>query len=784
MTEADRELFDLLVRLGTTSPMFQATIAGRLGGDFPAIYGTHLPETLLAEVWAGRVMRSFEATAIRAAVQEVNRGLPPDGPPGDSLLDVAGIAPGLPPGLLPRAGGLRDVFEHLFAKVQRVPDARTALAFLSSNDAPVPVVASRHSGTVDPLQGVSVAARQAIYEAYAVAVADVRIHANPYETILGLLEPLPESALPTFFVELAWRLINLKERTMRWAEGDDATTARSGIPRRGWDDPPSLFFPPGVGRSWLKSMVQRGLLQHRRAFSYGMPEEVAQGVLPEDLFARLVAPLAGIHLQRKGKSARCPSRQPDYEKDFDPNRKAPSERFDAKTLSGPWLVHRILNGMAPAPLVKVGAENDPQYEARYSFRGLPRALPHERVVPYVLPDVAVRIRVENDAAHLVSITVAYPDHGRWEPIKVSSRDHPSIRRRAARVAACAAFLSGQIDQHITRGHLIPEFVYVAMMLTLAEDHPIRKVLEPRLKEVDAVNHSADGAIWGPYGVLTLCSPLKAEGLWQKMKERLGGIDWRGYQPPSVSISRDHYAPKVFAGYWQKVREYAAAALAPAGHANWYETNPAWAAQTVALFEELHRRSVPFVPWDGKVAFDQAAVRWLDDGEFAKEDGRAHGRAFSPLDTTNPQTVMADVLQLVTFTIYHATMAHSWANVRQADDAGDRKHALICLALPLTKVGYEGADDPWLEQSNPAPCDLAYQRGVGATLTYVPVDTFADEIRGRACDDAPKDPLGPNGLAQATQEWLSGRHFQGPAEREPFPDLQVKELEYHLSRPNR
>lgn len=563
---------------------------------------------------------------------------------------------------------------------------------------------------------------------------------------------------------------------MDWDARGGPGVPRRGVPRARWELRPSLFFPPGVGERWHTNMTHQGLLAYKACFSFGMPRRLVEQGLRDQVLTAVVAPALGLDFVRL--SHACPARAPAWEAELDP---PPTGGKPAAELASAWLVDRLLNGMSPAALVNVGGG---EVEARMSFRDLAFApVATTRAKPYVLPDVAVRIGHDaTGEAALTQIRLAYRDAtGTYAtPIVVTRADPPWRWFRAARAAASANFLAGQLDQHIARGHLVPEVVAVALdRAGVSGTHPVRRILGPRIAEIPGVNFAADGGIWGPDGVLSLCSPLTSDGLAKRMRDRLAGLDWRGYRPPSRSFAPSHHAPPALSGYWSDVVvPYVADALATLGGGldAWWEANAAWTRQTRALFEALHGVPLPFTPWDGAVAFDTSGA-WVDDAEFAT--GRAAGPTWSPLDEGDPK---ADVRQLCAFVIYHSTLAHTWANVRQTTDAGDPDFAVICLAARVDDPPPVGpTDDVWMTAARPAACDLAFQRAVGQTLTKVAVDTLADERHGRASTDLPRDPMnGPAALAARVEAWAPTRRgHPGPYADDWTPDLTT-----HLSRGNR
>lgn len=592
---------------------------------------------------------------------------------------------------------------------------------------------------------------------------------EPDET--GLLKIDPDTRL-AIAVWVAHQASGRTPSPLRWATAAAPGTPRRGVPRVDWAGvTASIFFPPGIGIRWHERMTRYGLLRYARCMSFGLPADIAKAALKDRVLVDVLGPMLGLDFARVD-VATCPT--PPFPGWQDELRLPITRGYDPAYLAGDWLVERLLNGFSPCPLVAIGPD---RYEARLSFRDL--VFGGAKAAAYLQPDVAVQIAVVDHAPTLAAIRVAYrAADGTYEaPVVVTPADPLWRRLRAARIAASAYFLSGQFDQHIARGHVIPEMMSVVID-GLSADHPVRRVLGPRVTEIAGVNLAADGGIWGPQGVLVQCSALEADAVAKRIADRVAAFDWSTYQPPSKAIAAAHYAPPALRSYWDDVLvPYVTDALAAlpwtSAHHDEIET-----LSTACRGVPLTRRA-----WDGGFAGDPpdpVTPAWFDDAEFRST--RAPGTpGWAPIPDTRAGD-LSGVIQFCVFGIFHSTLAHTWANVRQTTDAGDPGYAMIALAARVDDPAPADPSDDraWHARANPPPCDEAYQRAVGQILSNVPVDTMDDEYTGFPSADIPHDPMtGDASLATRTRRWIDEVVW-----RLPHPDPFVTTLVNHLSRANR
>ena len=527
---------------------------------------------------------------------------------------------------------------------------------------------------------------------------------------------------------------------------------RMDVPRRRFHKPPNVFFPADMNRRWIGNQLYQGLWTHRLAISVGIPRPGVADSLPFGLWGaveQLVVPF--LRTDRMG-PPEAAARLADV---FDPARGGsltPSfpAQLDRQTQYSTWLAYSLMNGMAPQPLVKLGEH---RYDARFSFRhvehGEDSGLPGTLDRPYLAPDVAVTLDTSGEWPTVVRIRVAYRDAkgGYEDPIAVDMRPTAAPgwqQARAGRIAASAYFLSGQIDQHINRGHLTPEFLGVALRVAIPDDeHPLRKVLDPRFAEVDAVNLSADMGIWGPMGALPLNAGLSSRGFAQSFKLRLGGLDGFRYRPPTTSVHPKHYFPKVVEKYWALLQGYVQAAV---DFDSWWDDEEARAAAQ-RFVDEIVSHSVPFVPWDLATAFDTRAEEIINAGQFAPSAGH-EGQVWSRPNLEDRDVARAAIHQLVAYGIYMSTLAHGWANVRMKQTGGWPEYGSLGVRARLDAESPTDPEDAtWHEQANAVPADALMRLALSSVLSTMGVDTFDNELLGTTAFPIPRDPLGADGVAE-------------------------------------
>lgn len=571
------------------------------------------------------------------------------------------------------------------------------------------------------------------------------------------------------------------EETWTWR-----TNEPEGPPRRAFRAPPNALFSAGMNDDWQLAQMRDSVLKHGAATAVSIPERLVSGTIGDDVLRTLIEPLIGARFQRH--HGDCPGEAPDRLAEWKRLGKfeeSPTASMSPEERRGAWLVHHLLNGMAPAHLHVVDGEPD-AFELHYtSIDDLFGDEVGRAYDTYRLPEIVVRLVRTNDVVEVDTIRMRYrrvqgvpatdyqnggeAAYGPWSTVAMRDPHEPAWRKeRARRIVCSASLLHGQIDLHISLGHLVPEVIATAMEVArLSHDHPVRQLLTTRLAEVTIVNRGADAVIWGDAGLLTVCSAFTSTALRRRFRRRVAAIHWRSFRPRARSIASSHYAPLVHDLYWREaVTPYVddGLALLGGGLGAWWQkdtTHRRWTEELMRLFAELQANWPSWAPWDGV----EPASRWLDASEFA------HG-------VSGPITE-SDIAQLCRVSVYLSTLGHSWANVRQIMAGGDTTFATFGLrreledAPPLRPEN----DAAWHANADMPSCDLLYQLCVGDVLTHVDVDNFEKELRGETAAGVPADPMpGPKSLAARFQALTPQIHWlMTPGVHDKWSDVAAMQL---------
>jgi hypothetical protein len=527
------------------------------------------------------------------------------------------------------------------------------------------------------------------------------------------------------------------------------TNEPEGPPRRAFTAPPNALFSAGMNDDWQLAQMRDSVLKHGGATAVSIPERLVVDTIGNDVLRTLIEPLIGARFQRQ--HGDCPGVAPERLAEWKRLGKfedSPTADMTPEERRGSWMVHHLLNGMAPAHLRVVDDEPD-AFELHYtSVDDLFGDEIGRAYDTYRLPEIVVRFVRAQGLVEVDTVRMRYrrvqgvpatdyqnggdASYGPWST--VAMRDPAELdwrKERARRIVCSASLLHGQIDLHISLGHLVPEVIAVAIETArLSDDHPVRQLLTTRLAEVTIVNRGADAVIWGDAGLLTVCSALTSTALRRRFRRRVAALHWRSFRPRRTSIAPSHYAPLVHDLYWnQAVTPYVREGLDTLGGGiqSWWEHDTPtrrWTEELRRVFAQLEANWPAWAPWDGVTP----ASAWLDASEFAHD---VHG----------PFTA-EDVAQLCRASVYLSTLGHSWANVRQVMAGGDTTFATFGLRAQLDDLPPANPDDDtaWHARADMPACDNLYQLSVGDVLTHVDVDNFQKELHGETAEGVARDPM--------------------------------------------
>lgn len=608
---------------------------------------------------------------------------------------------------------------------------------------------------------------------------------------------------------LRW-LIGLLERIRQIRVPDPRFRTTGATYRRGFGTPPNLIFPPGMGTRWRSAQLDDGLFPRFGGVRHAFPKNLMLSTRPLCQAPWGVAAFAAALFVRKGHDTtrRGPQvmRRITERGHTRAEHRIPrlSQRLPTARDREDWLAARVLNGMAIPPLARVG---ETTVVARLRFSGMAVAPDHHPeapidgvLAPYEVPDVDITLDTSApDRVRVTRIAVRYRDrsragwhlpgaaYGPWIEVDPATDPDP-VRIAAVRVASSALLLAGQLDQHVALGHFIPELIDTALHVAgLGDTHPLRRVLDARLAEVALVDWNADAIIWGPDGLFPVTTGLTPKAIADRAAARLGAVDWKGYRPPSTPVHPSHTCPQVFGAYWDEaVLPWARDALDACGGTAWI-LDPAdpWREAVDRLNDTLQRHWPRHTPW-AEAPRDEV----VDLARYG--DARPVGAPCSRIETPE------DLVQFVAFTVFHATLGHGWANVRQLVEGGDPSWSTFALRARLDDPRVLADPDGWHRAALPIANDVLFQLVIGDVLTTLPVDTFSAETRtaarpGWSALDLPDtriDPLLRRGDGLAARFDALRDDLATIAGRDPWagdPDLADTFLgapDFQLSRTNR
>lgn len=293
------------------------------------------------------------------------------------------------------------------------------------------------------------------------------------------------------------------------------------------------------------------------------------------------------------------------------------------------------------------------------------------------PNVDIYLELQGDKLLPVEIKLQFREAGdrRATPtmreIEVYTPDDPRKWMQAKRVARVSAALHAELDVHLAQAHLNMEQYAIAAHRNLRKS-PLRPLLMPHLKEVVLINEEASSWLLGENGFITRAQSLTSDAIDLRMRQVLGTLDWKGWQPRQTICKQHIYA---IAGklYWDLVNSYVQQYLIDNEKRlkkHWYEV--------LRFSNDLVSHSVPLYlcPYLRQRLVDGRLPDWLDLNERMDLKGR-------PLDNGAPAISritdselfengndLKNLQQVCSYIIYHATYFHFWPNSKQLDDGGE------------------------------------------------------------------------------------------------------------------
>lgn len=408
-------------------------------------------------------------------------------------------------------------------------------------------------------------------------------------------------------------------------------------------------------------------------------------------------------------------------------KKTRSMSHPAETETDEWLVDRILNGFHPAYFR--GKKGGP-YRIEFNWNAYDFAkisakawdkLSHEANKDrYELPNLVAAFEEHLGSLRPTEIRVQYRKRSDYQgPIKNASQLEAEIAYTpnsaqwsyARRLLRCQLALSGEMDHHLARGHLLTEQYLAALRTQISSSHPLYDILHRYLSASDGINAYGDVLIMGDTGALANLCALSDASIVRRLVEQVGGLDWKDWKPREPVVASHRYA-KAALLYWEKLRPVVRSLV----HGAWIKIEDRW-AEVERFSNTLVKRSPQYKPYLGV-----PLKEWRDTNEFIK-DGRPGGTpAMSPLP---PRAAGVDarrdaLVQLCTHAIFHATFFHTWTNDRQFEDLGDPRFASFGLmsAEPIPVNPTPLALHEWHLRSDPLVRDAGFQMVTSRILTHM------------------------------------------------------------------
>ena len=246
--------------------------------------------------------------------------------------------------------------------------------------------------------------------------------------------------------------------------------------------------------------------------------------------------------------------------------------------------------------------------------------------------------------------------------------------QAKRVARVSAALHAELDVHLAQTHMNTEQYAIAAYRNLRKS-PLRYLLFPHLKEVVLINHEADSWLLGDKGFITRSQALTKEALNTRLKQVVGTLDWKNWQPRK-KVCENHTYAVAAQKFWETLTEAVNdffTEYRTTIHKHWYEVH--------RFSQDLVEHSVPMFLCehlkkcllDKKGQPRKSGAEWYETNERMDLSlPRENGKAISPIATTSDPTdeAIENMKQVCRYVIFHATFFHYWPNSRQMDDGGE------------------------------------------------------------------------------------------------------------------
>lgn len=275
-----------------------------------------------------------------------------------------------------------------------------------------------------------------------------------------------------------------------------------------------------------------------------------------------------------------------------------------------------------------------------------------------LPDARFVLKAVGEGYSLKEVAVRFPGSD-WE---VKRRGEGEEYRRVLHLAASAAIVKGEAEDHLGRGHLMSGFYTLAFMRHI-QKNPILNLLKPHLNEKTLrINQLGDNLIFGETGVLNQ-SGLSPDGIKTLIERALGESNYFAFSPRKPLCKKHRFA-KILQTLWWDVAFPAAGSFIQKNEEGIREH---W-NEIYQLSETLVKKSVP-------VRDSQAPQRPLVDAReldlylINRVEYKGKLRSFRPI-TTNPHNPSTIDLVKLKHWLAHALFTTFWHHLLHTSQEKD------------------------------------------------------------------------------------------------------------------
>ncbi|CRX38616.1 hypothetical protein [Estrella lausannensis] len=310
-----------------------------------------------------------------------------------------------------------------------------------------------------------------------------------------------------------------------------------------------------------------------------------------------------------------------------------------------------------------------------------------------LPNVKALFKVEGEKGVLQQIHIDFVDRGDALSPEEFTHNEQVYRpgdedfEEGLRAMNSALHVYGQTVYHLGIGHVYGSFVAQSAFdflqhttfgqLILPHTHLIRKIS----------NELGKTAIFGEEGILNVSS-LSVESISHMIADTLGALDPFSFEPREP-LTNNHTFSKVQKVHYKNVRE----AVKEFFDKNWGSMVKEWKL-VHAFFDRLHKKSVPYRPWEGvadlSVFQDANEIGGKADGTLpARTKGKESDtrvRSFRPIavDSSGPKGNDREMMErFAADYIHHVTLWHSWLHRSQYTNTPDSPSPLDLNFAPIT-----------------------------------------------------------------------------------------------------